>query len=221
MRSSFRSIEVRILALTIAPLLIAAAPAPTLPRKLPPIHQCNDDRSFDSFGYTLAQAVARRDRGSLLELFAPDVLLNFGGSRGRDELVKEWEFDAAEYANIWRQLEIMLKMGCAKSNGARVIPSLSVQVEPYAEEQLRDRILILPGARLLKERGVEHPNPDTIGWSVARVISRVADWGTGVRLPDGREGYIFDDEVYEPAGYRMLIEKRDGKWMITAFVAGD
>lgn len=211
----------RIFALTLAPLLIAAGPPSTLPKKLPPIHQCDDDRSFDSFGFALARAVARRDREALLELFAPNVLINFGGSRGRDELLKEWEFDAAEYANIWQRLEIMLKMGCAKSNGARVIPSLSVQVEPYSEEQLKDRILILPGARLLKERGVEQPNPDTIGWSVAKVISRVADWGTGVRLPDGREGYIMDDEVYEPTGHRLLIEKRGDKWMITAFVAGD
>lgn len=211
----------RIAALALAPLLIAAAPAPTLPKRLPPIHQCSDDRSFDSFGFSLSRAVARRDREALLKLFAADVQLDFGGTRGRDELVKQWEFDAAEYNNIWDRLGTMLKLGCAKSNGSRVIPSLGVQLEPYADEAVEDRVLVLPGARLLKERGVEHPSPDTIGWSLAKVISRVADWGTGVRLPDGREGYILDEEVYEPLGYRMVIEKRGGEWLITALVAGD
>lgn len=44
---------------------------------------------------------------------------------------------------------------------------------------------------------------------------------TKVKLADGREGWIADDELYEPVGYRMVVEKLRGKWMITAFVAGD
>ena len=84
-----------------------------------------------------------------------------------------------------------------------------------------DRILILPGAMLYKSIGEEASNPATVPWTVAPVVSRVADWGIGVRLPDGREGYVPNDEHYEPADYRLMIEKRAGKWLITAFVAGD
>ena len=44
---------------------------------------------------------------------------------------------------------------------------------------------------------------------------------TKVRLKDGREGWLWAKEVRSPIDYRATIEKRKGKWMITAFVAGD
>jgi hypothetical protein len=52
-------------------------------------------------------------------------------------------------------------------------------------------------------------------------IKTGGDMWTGVRLPDGRKGWISDDDLYEPLGYRMTIERRAGEWAITAFVAGD
>ena len=200
--------------------LLAPQPSPTVPLKLPPVHECSDDRDFDRFRYELMQAVARRDKEALLAKFAPDVLLSFGGSRGRNDLLKEWGFDAAEYGNIWTQLETLLKLGCARSGAARIIPSLITQVEPFEDDGV-GRVLLLPGATLYESRGVESPNSDTVSWTLATVTSRVADWGTGVRLPDGREGWIPDEELYDPIGYRLVIEKRGGSWRVTAFVAGD
>ncbi len=32
---------------------------------------------------------------------------------------------------------------------------------------------------------------------------------------------MHDDELYSPLNYRMVVEKLRGKWMITAFIAGD
>jgi hypothetical protein len=69
--------------------------------------------------------------------------------------------------------------------------------------------------------GEPSAKPATVPWSVAVVTNRDSDTMTGVRLADGREGFVPDDRVYEPTGYRMIVEKRAGKWMITAFVAGD
>ncbi len=53
------------------------------------------------------------------------------------------------------------------------------------------------------------------------MISRASDTMTGVRLPDGREGFVTDDRAYELLGYRMTVERRGAKWMITSFVSGD
>jgi hypothetical protein len=211
---------VRRFALALAALLIAAAPANALPRKLPPVDQCAKDPSFVKFRAALKQAVAKKDREAFLKMLSPKVLVNFGGASGPEVFAAQWDFDPDSHG-IWDLLKTMLRMGCARSSGARVIPSLIVQLEPYADEDLFDAVVILPGAKLYKETGVESSNPSTVPWTVAPVTSRPGDLVTGVRLPDGREGYISDDDLYEPLGYRMVIEKLDGRWMITAFVAGD
>ena len=154
-------------------------------------------------------------------MLAPDVLVNFGGASGRAAFDQEWDLAEPDDRNVWGQLAKALRGGCARSDAARVIPSLLIQLEPYAEEDLADRVLILPGAKLYESIGVAAKDSRTTPWAVATVVSRVADWGTGVRLADGREGYIPDDDLYALPDYRLIIERRRGKWMITAFVAGD
>jgi len=208
----------RLFAVALIASLPSPSPAAELPRTLPPLEQCSGDRSFVQFRSRLKQIVAKRDRTAFLELLAPDVLVNFGGASGRKVFEEEWSFDATEYDNLWSQLEKMLQMGCARDGGSRIIPSLSMQVEQDFDEEW---VVILPGATLYKEAGVPNAKPATVPWSVAVVTSRDSDTMTGVRLADGREGFVSDDRVYEPIGYRMIVEKRGGKWMITAFVAGD
>lgn len=205
-----------VLALALLPLI--ASPAAAFPERLPPIDQCKSDASFLNFLAGLKRIVARNDRAALLALLAPDVLVDFGGGTGSKAFEEEWKFDPHEPGNVWDQLETMLKMGCAKDGGSRIIPSLPMQVE---QDIAFEWVVILPGAKLYRAVGEFSPKPQTIAWTVATVTSRVSDTMTGVKLPDGREGYIPDDLVYEPIGYRMIVEKHGGKWMITAFVAGD
>ena len=189
-----------------------------LPRQLPPVEQCSGDRGFVQFRNRLRQIVAKKDREAFLALLAPDVLVNFGGGTGRKAFEEEWSFDATEYGNLWDQLAKMLQMGCARDRGSRIIPSLSMQIEQDFEEEW---VVILPGAKLYKTAGELSAKPATVPWSVAVVTNRDSDTMTGVRLADGRDGFVPDDRVYEPTGYRLIVEKRAGKWMVTAFVAGD
>jgi hypothetical protein len=195
-----------------------ASPAAAFPARIPPIDQCRGDPSFAKFLAGLKRMVAKKDRAAFLALLAPDVLVDFGGGTGPKAFEDQWKFDPAEYGNLWDQLETMFKLGCARDGGSRIIPSLPMQVQ---EDVGIEWVLILPGAKLYKMAGELSAKPQTAPWTVATVTTRVSDTMTGVRLPDGREGYIPDDLVYEPVGYRMIIEKHQGKWMITAFVAGD
>ena len=210
-------------ALVAAITLLATAPAQAkaVPATLPPVDQCKGDASFSQFRATLKRAVAKQDRAALVRLLAPDVVVNFGGSTGPQAFVEQWSFEPDEPEGIWSLLRIMLKLGCARDAGARVIPSLDIQLDPYYEDMTDELALILPGAKLYREAGVQSSRPETIPWTLAAVTSRAGDLFTGVRLPDGREGLVSDLELYEPQGYRMVVKKRRGRWMITAFVAGD
>ena len=205
-----------VLALALLPFI--PSPAAAFPARIPPIDQCKGDPSFTKFLTDLKRTAATKDRPAFLSLLAPDVLVDFGGGTGSKAFEDQWTFDPTEYGNLWDQLGTMLKMGCAKDGGSRIIPSLPMQVD---QDVAMEWVVILPGAKLYKMVGELSPKPQTIPWTVATVTSRASDTMTGVRLPDGREGYVPDDLVYEPIGYRMIVEKRAGKWMITAFVAGD
>jgi hypothetical protein len=43
----------------------------------------------------------------------------------------------------------------------------------------------------------------------------------GVVLPDGRSGWLPSQDVLSPVGWRAIFARRDGRWLMTAFVAGD
>ncbi len=67
---------------------------------------------------------------------------------------------------------------------------------------------------------------DTVSFLIVGVPSfEAVDLGTGrwirVALDDDRAGYVPESAVASPIGYRAVFQKRNGRWQITAFVAGD
>jgi hypothetical protein len=200
--------------------LSIAAPAHALPTKLPPIEQCGGDAGFTKFRNALRAVVRRKDRDALLRMLSPKVLVNFGGAAGPEAFAQSWDFDPTSHG-IWDQLEIMLRMGCARDGEVRLIPSLIRQLGPYSDDALYDARLSLPGAKLFKEPGAAADAVAVAPWTLVTATDTSSDFWTGVRLPDGSTGWMSDDDLYEPVGYRIVIERLRGKWMITAFVAGD
>lgn len=210
------------IALALAVMLTPTAPSHSLPNKLPPIDQCASDPSFVNFKHELEQAVARKDGNALLAQLSPHVLVNFGGARGPAAFAQAWDL-SPDANDIWDLLHMMLQMGCARDKGARIIPSLSIQLEPFFEQDvdLSDKRLAFPGAKVRRDPDDANSTIATLRWEFVDVVDTGADLQTRVRLADGREGWVSDDELYEPVGYRMIVEKLHGQWMITAFVAGD
>jgi hypothetical protein len=211
----------RLRAFAVAPLLAAAAPAYSLPQTLPPVDHCRGDASFVAFRERLRHVVAARHRDRLLALLDRQVMVDFGGGTGAAEFARRWSFDPEEHGNVWDQLATMLRLGCSNDNGIHLIPSLSGQLNEYGADELFELRLVLPRARLFGKPGNERTAAPVAAWSLGRVTNSSGDLWTGIRLADGRAGFMSDDELYEPLGYRMLIEKRRGRWTITAFVAGD
>src|SRR5436190_6216429 len=205
-----------VLAAALFSLLLSSAPAQALPAKLPPVDQCAGDASFVRFRTALKQAVAKKDKAALLSMLSPHVLVNFGGASGPEAFAKSWDLEP-DASEIWDLLHTMISMGCARDQAARIIPSLSIQLEPYFEEEvdLSDKRLAFPGARVAKEPGAGSKTIATLSWDFVDAIDTNADSQTRVRLADGRDGWVADDQLYEPVGYRMVVEKLHGRWLIT------
>ena len=204
--------------LTALMLALAAAGAPL---KLPPVDQCSRDASFKAFHSSLKQAVAKRNGAAFMKLVAPKVLVNFGGDSGHAAFVKQWEVGSAK-SELWKQFDAILPLGCARVDTARVIPSLAGQFESDQDEDVFDlAVVVSAGAKLRKTSAADSAAIATLTWDVVRPTANEGETQTKVRLKDGREGWLWAKDVRSPLDYRATIEKRKGKWMITAFVAGD
>lgn len=212
---------VRRLALAVALLLAFPTYAETLPRKLPPVDRCKSKPGLVAFRDRLKQVAAKRDRKAFLAMLAPDVLVNFGGEAGPKAFADTWRLNGGK-SELWPLLARMLRLGCSGSGNSFVVPSLTDQLNPESAEDVADKMLVSsPGAKLRKGPQPQSAVIATLTWDVVTAIGRSREHETKVRLADGREGWMFDDQLYGAMDYRMVIEKRRGKWMITALVAGD
>ena len=183
-------------------IAVAIAVALALPAKLAPIDECGGDDSFALFRDTLASAANREDGEALKAVVAPELRETQG------------------VADDWRRLRMLLRMGCVRSNEARVMPSAPRQAESFRPDRLRGKYIALPGADLLGS--TEDPNSIVDGpalkWDLVTATNIAGHTWTGVELRDGRTGFVLDSELYSlEAPFSITIERRDGQWLITRF----
>ena len=206
-------------ALPLILLLLGAAPVAVAQNKIPPINQCDEDPAFVTFRQELQRAIKDENFDALVALTAPDVLVDLDGGRGRAAFVKQWAFTEEPHempVESWAQLRTIMQLGCARTGNSRVIPSTYVQFAGELDEETY--VVASPAAKLREINEVDAKVLATLAWDVVKIVGSGGDWQSRVRLADGREGYLSDDELYSPAGYRFVIEQRDGQWMITALV---
>ena len=211
MRSSFRWINSAATALAV---LTAAPAAHGLPRRLPPIDQCSADRSFARFTDELRGIAKRQDSRAFVALFAPEAKkpTGYGGDIDPNDVMP---------VENWLSLETVLRMGCTRSKNAFVMPSVSVQTKLYSPDSLRNKAVVIGGAEFFKFVGEDRVPAGKLDWEIVTVTNMSGDFFYGVRLPDGRSGWVDDYDLYflDPRyGHSEIrFEKRDGRWMITHF----
>jgi hypothetical protein len=215
MRSSFRSSRLRAIAFACACLV--AAPVDAARPKLPPVDQCRTE-GLPQFRDALARIVRKRDGKALMAIVSSDVQIGFDGDNGKAAFAKVWHPDDRN-SELWRLMERMLALGCAGSGPTRLIPSLGEQLNDD-DDAFEVLLVSVPSARLRETSTDDARTVATLGWDVVRMIER-DELQAKVKLEDGREGWLWDSQVYAPIDYRMVLEKAAGRWMIVAFVAGD
>jgi hypothetical protein len=191
----------------------------TIPTRLPPVELCATEAGFAEFRSRLADVIARRDERTLLAMLADDVEVNFGGDRGPALFAANWKFDEPGESHVWGELEEALKRGCSPTGDALIAPSF---VPRFPDElDAFETIIIVPGAQLRSARSDSANGLGKLDWHLGQVTDdRDTGW-LGVTLIDGRKGFVRRDQTVNPLDFRLVFEKRGGKWVITAFVAGD
>ncbi len=207
----------------LAALLITATPVGAAQRTLAPVDQCSADGGFPAFRQALGRAVARRDAAALKRLAAPDVLVNFGGDSGWPAFSRQWALDRPATSGLWAELARILPLGCARVGKARILPSFAGQFSADDDQDVFELMIVVErGAALRDGPGSASAVRARLNWDVVTVLETSADDRLiKVRTGDGREGWLGRSAVRSLLDYRAVVEKRRGRWLITAFVAGD
>ncbi len=204
-----------------APFLLLTLAAAT-PHRLPPVEQCTGDAAFDKYRAQLNRAVRNRDAAALKALAAPDLTVNFNGDVGWTDFAKGWGLDTApKSSKLWAEMEGALALGCgvAPDGRYRVMPGMFEAIGDDVD--IFDLVSVRAGTALRATASAQGRVIATLDWHAAEVVEGEDDVWIKVKLLDGRIGWVAGDRLVSPVGYRLVSEKRGGRWLMTAFVAGD
>ena len=195
---------------------LVASPAGA--QALPPVDECGED--FAAFRAQLLDILARRDAAALLEHVDAGIEFSFGGlGPGRDAFAETWGLGEPRTSGLWAELGRVLLLGCAPLGGDEVaapylFARFPAEIDPFMGG------VALPGAWLYPGPGFEAEGVD-IAWRVVIESDDASNGWRRVRLADGRSGYIEDGLLLTPVDYRAIFARRDRRWRLVAFIAGD
>jgi hypothetical protein len=197
----------------------AAEPAPLAKGKWAPRDTCGAVDGAGAFRQRLAAAVEARDADALIALAADDIKLDFGGGEGTAELRARL---ADEGRELWNELDALMALGCsANEQGGITIPWYFDQdlgeADPYAAMLvIGEDVPVLTAPRPTAER------LDAISWDLVEAASFNPELPfQEIKMAGGRTGFIATDKLRSLIDYRLMASNRNGRWWITAFVAGD
>ena len=189
--------------------------------RIPPVDQCRGESSFDSFRSGLARIVERRDSKALLAVLSDQVMVDFENSSGPREFARVWKLTGnhARQSPVWRELALVMRLGCARADRARVMPSLVIQL---SDQDALEKFLALPRAQL---RQAPTENARVVARLNFHVVTRQESSAPNgwwrVALSNGRSGYLRESEIRTALQYRAQFEKIGPRWRLVSFVEGD
>ncbi len=189
-----------------------------------PRNECGGEEGAHAFLAALGAAVELRDTDLMAALAAEDIKLDFGGGEGVEEFRLRLE---SESLGLWEELEQVVSMGCAVNRqGGITLPlyfAKDIDSDPY-------ETVIVAGQPVFVHAG---PAPHSsriadVSWQALEVIgsAETPDGWVHVALPEhilggADEGYVRAENLRSVIDYRLIASSRNGRWRITAFIAGD
>jgi hypothetical protein len=213
----------RTLAMTIALAAIPAS-AQTPAGTLAPRDECADTQGLAALGDKLRRATGNRDAEALLKLVDDDIRLDFGDGSGKPEL--KARLTSPDY-RLWQELDAALALGCGMSPAAGDQEYASwpwyfaKDGSPF--DPFEAFIVTGERVRLRAAASAAAPVIGSVSWDYVRLSEYPSDEAVyaEVETRSGEKGYIAKTYLRSLVDYRLIAEKRSGKWRITSFIAGD
>jgi hypothetical protein len=205
-----------------------ALPAAGQASRLLPQDEAARQADFFSFRARLLTAVARRDTAGLLAAVAPEIRNTFGDDNGVEAFRRRWRLDAPD-SELWGELAAVLALGGTFENESTFVAPYVFSRWPSRYDAFEYLAVVASSVRVRSEPS---STASVLARSSFQVIRRAgttprpltpqedARWEP-VRLADGRIGYMAEEFLRSPVGYRAFFSRRENGWAMVSFVAGD
>ena len=204
--------------------LLAAMPAP--PRQTPqllPVDEAAKRPDFFSFRAQLQVAVAERDVAGLMAVVAKEIKNSFGGNDGAEAFRDHWK-PAERDSTIWSELGAVLALGGSFQDDQTFVAPYVFSRWPERYDSFEHVALTAANVRIRDAARDDAPVLTSMSFAIlklAQLKEPVGDAWTPVQLTNGRTGFVSARLVRSPITYRAFFTRRDGRWQMAMFVAGD
>jgi hypothetical protein len=197
---------------------------PALPSwgKALPVDEGSRDPSFALFRDTLLAIAQRRDSAALAARLAPTIKFSFGDSQGGPPAFFAYWKKYESMDRMWRTLEDVL------THGGRFTDRESFYA-PWTAGPLPDSLDAFEFLFVRDSNVIVHARPEPsdtgfgrLSFDIVRGSGDRSDslW-RGIKLPDGRVGYVEARYIRSPVEHRIGFRRSGTRWVIDFFVAGD
>lgn len=202
-------------------------------RKLLPVDEGKRDASFSAFREKTLEAAKKRDVKYILSIVDANIKNTFGDSNGIEEFKKMWEINSPQ-SDFWDEFITVLEHGGAffKRKGA---PKNQIFHAPYTFSHFPEDLDAFEHQAIFGSNVNLRSKPDASAPIVAGLSYNIVkvDYENSVKGKDdeylwlkvetlgGKKGFVNAKYVRGAIHYRAIFEKRNGKWKLVIFVAGD
>jgi len=218
--------------LSLASLLVFVSASAQKERQVLPVDEGKTNASFKSFREKLIEAVRKRDVKYVVGILDPAILNSFGGNGGIKEFKEMWKIDSPT-SELWDELLTVLTNGGSffkeEENNLFCAP-YSFKQFPEDLDAFEYQIIFDNNVNLRARPDLKSKNIALLSYNVVKIDYENSVAGKNkegeylwlkVETSGGKKGFVSAKFVRSPIDYCACFEKKNGKWKVTTFVAGD
>ncbi len=201
-------------------------------RYVKPVDEAAKDASFLAFRTKLIEAAKKRDAKYILSIVDRKIELSFGGLSGIEDFKKTWKINNPN-SEFWKEFLTVMTHGGTfyKEEGSKMF------FAPYTFRTFPEDLDVFEYSAIFGNNVNLRAKPDLKAKVIAQLSYNVVkvDYENSVRKTGtedefswlkietlgGKKGFVKAEFVRSPIAYRAGFEKKNGKWKMTVFIAGD
>jgi Bacterial SH3 domain len=199
-------------------------------RFVKPVDEAARDASFPAFRAKLLDAAKRRDAKYVLSIVDRNIKNSFGGDDGISEFKKMWKLESKN-SKFWDEFVLVLSNGGTFYKEGRI----KTFQAPYTFTGFPEDLDAFTYHAIFGDNVNLRSKPEPTAPVVASLSRNVVKVDFENSLKDktdeyswlkittlgGKTGYVQAKYVRSPIDYRAIFEKRNGRWLLVTFIAGD
>lgn len=203
--------------------------------KLLPLDQGPLNTHFTRFRTLLLQAIEEKDAAFLLDHVDASIKMSYGVENGKQDFITSWELDNRPgNSRIWDHLRELLQLGGIFMD--KTLQSFTAPYTFHADVPDPYEYYIITGTevRIRQKPSLQGAVLGSLNYDVVlrapydpdetQVVETIGgESHPWIKIQFGQQdtGYVFGKFVRSPIDFRANFTHKNGKWMMTFFVAGD